>query len=195
MATEDDTVSKSQLARERGISPGRVSQYLREGMPMRSDGSLSRSACAAWIDTHVDPTRSAARRAALASTAAAVAPGARGLPKVAPPVPDTPRKVAQGLATAFLAQLDQVAALVVVTAGGSVELAWRTAGMLKLAQWEVMEGFLREAGLLRSSEGLVADTPIDPVWWANLAAEHGETFEPTAWEARLRAIAPGWYEP
>jgi len=57
-------ISKSALAAELGISPARVSQYLKSGMPERADGRLDRETALSWIAANIpggdDPGRGAA---------------------------------------------------------------------------------------------------------------------------------------
>ena len=47
-------VSKSELARRLDISKGRVSQLIRQGMPVLPSGLVDLDACCRWIDQHVD---------------------------------------------------------------------------------------------------------------------------------------------
>jgi len=47
-------VSKSELARRLDVSKGRVSQLVRQGMPVLPSGLVDFDACCRWIDQHVD---------------------------------------------------------------------------------------------------------------------------------------------
>jgi hypothetical protein len=48
-------ITKAALAAELAISKARVSQYVAEGLPVRSDGKLDREAAVKWIaENHVD---------------------------------------------------------------------------------------------------------------------------------------------
>ena len=47
-------VSKSELARRLDVSKGRVSQLVRQGMPVLASGLVDLDACCRWIDQHVD---------------------------------------------------------------------------------------------------------------------------------------------
>ena len=47
-------VSKSELARRLDVSKGRVSQLVRQGMPVLPSGLVDLDACCRWIDQHVD---------------------------------------------------------------------------------------------------------------------------------------------
>src|ERR1039458_8320855 len=53
MGRPKSLVGKSELARELGLSRGRVSQLLREGMPARPDGLVNREECVAWYRENV----------------------------------------------------------------------------------------------------------------------------------------------
>jgi len=47
-------VTKTELARRLDISKGRVSQLIRQGMPVLPSGFVDLDACCRWIDQHVD---------------------------------------------------------------------------------------------------------------------------------------------
>ena len=47
-------ISKSELARRLDVSKGRVSQLVRQGMPVLPSGQVDLDACCRWIDQHVD---------------------------------------------------------------------------------------------------------------------------------------------
>jgi hypothetical protein len=47
-------VTKTELARRLDISKGRVSQLIRQGMPVLPSGGVDLDACCRWIDQHVD---------------------------------------------------------------------------------------------------------------------------------------------
>src|SRR5215210_603814 len=50
-------ITKSNLAAELGISKARVSQYVAEGLPVRSDGKLNRDDALNWVArNHADYT-------------------------------------------------------------------------------------------------------------------------------------------
>lgn len=47
-------ISKTELARRLDVSKGRVSQLIRQGMPVLPSGLVDLDACCRWIDQHVD---------------------------------------------------------------------------------------------------------------------------------------------
>jgi len=92
-------VSKSELARRLDVSKGRVSQLVRQGMPVLPSGLVDFDACCRWIDHHVDRGHSgwgitrkppaAASPPAASTTRQHVAP----LPGPAPAIGADPAKV------------------------------------------------------------------------------------------------------
>lgn len=51
------TVSKSGFAATIGVSPGRVSQMLKDGMPVELNGRVNVDAAKAWVAANIDPNR------------------------------------------------------------------------------------------------------------------------------------------
>jgi hypothetical protein len=49
-------VSKSDFARHLSVSPGRVSQYIKAGMPVRWNGTVNIERAERWIRKHVKRT-------------------------------------------------------------------------------------------------------------------------------------------
>jgi hypothetical protein len=64
--TQGLTLSKSEFAAAVGVSPGRVSQLVRDGLPVEADGRVNIDAGKAWIAANIDPRR---RRALPSDTA------------------------------------------------------------------------------------------------------------------------------
>jgi transcriptional regulator with XRE-family HTH domain len=48
-------ITKSALAEKLGVSRGRISQYLRMGLPVNENGSVDEAAAKAWVEQHVLP--------------------------------------------------------------------------------------------------------------------------------------------
>jgi phage terminase Nu1 subunit (DNA packaging protein) len=57
------TLRKIAFAKHVGVTPGRVSQYIKEGMPVEPDGRIDVARGEQWIKANVSPTRSAAQSA------------------------------------------------------------------------------------------------------------------------------------
>lgn len=51
------TEKKSAFARRIGVSPGRITQLIAKGLPVRDDGALDIAAALAWVDQHLDQSR------------------------------------------------------------------------------------------------------------------------------------------
>ncbi|GAA0569452.1 hypothetical protein GCM10009099_03910 [Caenispirillum bisanense] len=52
-----EVVTKSEFARRIGRTPGRVSQYVAAGMPVRDDGKLNFAEALAWVEGNTDPAK------------------------------------------------------------------------------------------------------------------------------------------
>ena len=52
-----DVITKAELARELDLSPPRISQLCKLGLPVRPDGKLNRAEVLAWMKGNVDPSR------------------------------------------------------------------------------------------------------------------------------------------
>jgi transcriptional regulator with XRE-family HTH domain len=55
-------LSKSDLAARLGVHKSRVSQYIRDGLPVLPDGRVDAEAAEAWLAARLDPARQAAAR-------------------------------------------------------------------------------------------------------------------------------------
>lgn len=55
------TLKKADFARLAKVSPGRVSQMVRDGLPVEADGRIDVARGTLWIQENVDPKRSAAQ--------------------------------------------------------------------------------------------------------------------------------------
>lgn len=92
-------VTKSELARRLDVSKGRVSQLIRQGMPVLPSGLVDLDACCRWIDQHVDRGHSgwgSTRKPSTAiapPTASPMRPPVAPLPGPAPVIGADPAKV------------------------------------------------------------------------------------------------------
>jgi phage terminase Nu1 subunit (DNA packaging protein) len=48
-------ITKSELAEELHVSPSRITQYARRGMPIRADGRCDLERCCRWVVKNIDP--------------------------------------------------------------------------------------------------------------------------------------------
>jgi len=51
------TISKGAFAERTGVTPGRVSQMIGDGLPVEPNGKIDPRAAEAWIDENVDPEK------------------------------------------------------------------------------------------------------------------------------------------
>jgi phage terminase Nu1 subunit (DNA packaging protein) len=58
---EPRALRKKSFAELVGVSPGRVSQMIRDGLPVEPDGRIDVARGKLWIKDHISPTRSAAQ--------------------------------------------------------------------------------------------------------------------------------------
>jgi len=54
----EDSISKAGLARRTGRTPAAVTKWVRRGLPVRADGTISWSAARVWIKENVNAARS-----------------------------------------------------------------------------------------------------------------------------------------
>lgn len=54
-------LTKSAFAREVGLSPGRVSQMVKDGLPVEANGKIDPERGRGWMRANIDPRRSALR--------------------------------------------------------------------------------------------------------------------------------------
>lgn len=60
--TQPLTITKAEFARRLGVNPSRVTQLIREGLPVEPDGKVNEAAARAWIDANLDQHRREARK-------------------------------------------------------------------------------------------------------------------------------------
>lgn len=55
--TPPDVISKSAFAQEIGVSKPRVSQLVKEGLPVTANGKIDRAVALAWYQKNIEPNR------------------------------------------------------------------------------------------------------------------------------------------
>ncbi|TAH67645.1 MAG: DNA packaging protein [Rhodopseudomonas palustris] len=65
----DPNLSKSAFARSLGLTPARVSQMIKDGLPVEPSGKINPERGRAWVRVNVDPRRSAMRPGAVVAPA------------------------------------------------------------------------------------------------------------------------------
>ena len=189
------TTTKSALAAELSITKARVSQYVKAGLPVRSDGKLDREEALNWIalnQRHALTGNKGARRAATIvkeQTPKRPAPVRRPGDQYEPEV--------EGAKVALI-KVGEHIARETLKAGGSVELAYTLHSTVVIALDDDLAKLLGQRGFRGFANGysvldLVTNTD-DDLDWAALAAEVGKTFDERACEGHLAEIMfpPGW---
>jgi hypothetical protein len=170
-------VSKAGLAAELGITKARVSQYVKRGLPVRSDGKLDREDAVNWVaQNHGNYGRT---RAPGVNRAANIERASR-----APAIP-TPSHVIRSFATVIGGSGKTVRA-----AGFKLGLPAKTVWMLEqMISLDLSSVAETAVPALNAFEGT-----IDEGWkageaeWDSVAAEHGETYDGDAWWIELDEI-------
>lgn len=188
-------VSKAALAVELGISKARVSQYVKAGLPVRSDGRLDREAAVKWVaDNHADRLNGRTGGVTRATSIARTVKAARKpTPEAALPYAG---EEAREAVIALIQRSEAVVAFAVVAAGGSACLAYSAAGIARAELMSVAGEHLDAIGAPEvepdDTLGTVEPTPLLPNWRA-LADLAGEPCRPEAWREADRAL-PYWTE-
>ncbi|WP_157064281.1 hypothetical protein [Methylobacterium tarhaniae] len=199
--------TKAALADELGVTRARVSQYVKAGLPVRSDGKLNRADVLNWLSANVRGLHSQDDRGV--NRATRLAEATRSKPRPAPIPP--PEPVEDGGADEFAARcvraalgrvLDRcqpIVAAMIVEAGVSVPVAYSLTAILRME----LHGLANEAmdHFLHSEHAPDPNSPIDPrpwpgMWpdapqkpdWPKLAALAEESFDQAACEAHTSAL-------
>jgi hypothetical protein len=190
--------TKSALAAELGITKARVSQYVRRGLPVRSDGRLDRTSALNWLAQHqigvagedkgANRAHEIVRRERQAKSAK---PSPTPLPQAA--AEPTPFEVGLHLGVSHMMRPHMLAvAWAVLEAGGSLEMAYAAAHLAHSPMVQAAHLMtLREVGH-RWFQDEDWDLGFEPGWyaepdWPALADAAGVPFDPVALRAYLDA--------
>jgi hypothetical protein len=193
--------TKSALAAELGITKARVSQYVRRGLPVRSDGRLDRTSALNWLAQHqigvagedkgANRAHEIVRRERQAKSAK---PSPTPLPQAA--AEPTPFEVGLHVGVSHVMRPHMLAvAWAVLEAGGSLEVAYSAAHLVHSPLIQAATLTLREMGH-RQFQSDDCELGVPPDWyiepdWAALAEAAGVPFDPVALQAHLDAT-PVW---
>ena len=193
--------TKSALAAELGITKSRVSQYVRRGLPVRSDGRLDRTSALNWLAQHqigVAGEHKGANRAheivRRERQAKSAKPSPTPLPQAA--AEPTPFEVGLHLSVSHMMRPHMLAvAWAVLEAGGSLEMAYAAAHLAHSPMVQAAHLTLREVGHCWFQDE-DWDLGFEPGWyaepdWPALADAAGVPFDPVALRAYLDAT-PVW---
>ena len=190
--------TKAALAAELGISKARVSQYVKRGLPVRSDGKLDREEAVKWVaDSHADSGR---ERHGGVKRANAIARRASPVKrKPLNPLVETEPNALGSVGVALLNGLAEMvarsgacAARAALDAGASTRTAYAVENLVAIRLGEEAESLLDEAGVYRSV--VAFEQLVDPLIqqhaldWTALAAGAGESFDEDAWHGDVDAV-------
>lgn len=189
--------TKAALAAELKISKARVSQYVKAGLPVRSDGKLNREDALNWINrTQLSQTyedKGVVRARKLASD-----PPRMMRPKE---IVSAPRQVdgyepEVAIARSIIGSAEKIVAQSAVSAGTSIELAYVLSVMVANALDDAAAQALGTRGFEGFAKGftvgeLCSTAEFPGPDWAALARQAGTAFDEIACEAFLAQVESG----
>lgn len=181
---------KAHIARELGVTAGRVSQYITQGMPVLPDGKIDLDAARRWVASNLDPTRRVLHHAAKSGTRKynpknGAPPGFSVLDEMENPVDKA--IVMAGLTTLYTLRSD--VAHMAAEAGADCKVAHATANFVFGLTMERMLRFWRDAGIKYFDDVDVSFFELEYMTepdWAEIAAIAGEAVDRKAWEAHQK---------
>ncbi|MHC2104406.1 hypothetical protein [Methylobacterium sp. CM6246] len=180
--------TKAALAAELRISKSRVSQYVKAGLPVRSDGKLNRDDALNWINrtqsSQTQEDRGVVRARKLAETP---------LRKPSPPVLVDGYEPELAIARSIIGSAEAVVAQSAVAAGASIELAYVLSVMVANALDDAASDALAHRGFEGFAKGytvgeLCGTAEFPGPDWAALADRTDATFDEDACERFLSEV-------
>lgn len=138
-----DVYTKAQLSRDLNVSAPRISQYIRSGLPVRSDGKLNRTEVLKWLETYRVSGSNRLKGPALASGLLNDRESPAEAPAAAAPAGDNIRLL-DALAC-VVHRCSELATRAVLMSGGSMELAYATDRFVALHIAETASRVARKA--------------------------------------------------
>lgn len=189
-------ITKSALADELSISRARVSQYVKTGLPVRSDGRLNRADVLNWLNSNAVGLNSFEDRGV--NRATRLAKGAKAKPERRPDRKPQPQPAAADLdlrdvLVAMLDRIQAVVAFAVLAAEGSPEMSYAAAGIARAEMFEAASDLALTLGAPDEFDGplgIIKPTRCPPDW-AALADLAGHTVDLDAWREAERRL-PYW---
>lgn len=188
-------ITKAALADELSISRPRVSQYVKAGLPVRSDGRLNRADALNWLNSNAIGLNSFEDRGV--NRATRLAKGAMTQPERRPDRKPQPAATADlDLRNVLVAMLDRIQAVVVfavLAAEGSPETAYAAAGIARAEMFDAASDLALTLGAPDSPAGPLGAPPATeyPPDWAALADLVGHPVDLDAWREAERRL-PYW---
>lgn len=184
--------TKAALADELGISRARVSQYVRDGLPVRSDGKLNRDEALNWLNRYGRGLNTGADRGV--NRAARLAKPEPARPKPAELAPQLTEEWADEVVEiTALAELvgnaGAIAAKVAIEAGATMQVAAILDAAVCIHLWSLADRLigLPEGPGVSPFEAMVDRRIVRPDW-AALADEAGEVVDYDTWDAAIDAL-------
>lgn len=179
--------TKAALADELGVTRARVSQYVKAGLPVRSDGKLSRGDALNWLNRNVLGLNTQEDRGV--NRAARLAKRTKTRPAPSHATPETAAEL-DGLSiiAELVAQSGAIAARMAIEAGAVMPIAYALDQAVSIHLWTLAERLLGiDPGSVTDFEAMV-DSRVVPPDWAALADAAGEPFDEDAWAAFADAL-------
>lgn len=167
------------------VSPTRVSQYLKTGLPQLRNGLLDRTAALTWLATYKTSGKNRDKGPALALALLGEATAKQ------PDVEDAASALA-----ALICGLGKISARMAVAAGAPMKVAFSLEYMISWKAYEAALDLFPEPARSRLEnesswpfEATVYDPDADKAFWRDLAKEAGEPHDESAWEAHREKLA------
>ncbi|GJD36768.1 hypothetical protein [Methylobacterium aerolatum] len=180
--------TKAALAAELKISKARVSQYVKAGMPVRSDGKLNREQALNWIN-RTQASQTVQDKGVV--RARQLAPDRPRLLRSPPPLGAYEPEVE--IARSIIGKAEAIVAQSAITTGASLEVAYVLSVMIASALDGAASDALAEHGFEGFAKGFTVgelcstkDFPAPD--WTALAQRCGGVFDEDACERRLAQI-------
>lgn len=189
-------ITKAALADELSISRARVSQYVKRGLPVRSDGRLNRADALNWLKWNALGLNSFEDRGV--NRAGRLAKVAKAKPERRPERKPQPEPTAsdvdlRDVLVAMLDRIEAVVAFAVLAAEGPPETAYAAAGIARAEMFDAASDLALTMGAPDGVDGplgIVKPTGFPPDW-AALADLAGHPLELDAWREAERRL-PYW---
>ena len=186
-------VTKAFLAAELGVTKARVSQYVKQGMPVRKDGKVDRDDAVKWISAFSPADGRPQHRGVNRATEIVKQSAATKAAKIRSDSATLPGDAEQLALADLIGKLKSIVAYAVVHSGGDPKLAFFAASIVQMEAIVVFEEISErltgvDASDLPSYAELIP--PHEPDW-VTIAVAAGHEFDNAGWDAEQYAL-PYW---
>lgn len=199
-----ETITKADLARELKLTPSRITQFVKSGLPVLSDGKLDRTIVLKWLATYRtsgrDRTKGPCLAADLLKTEAAQPPESVRMPPTVTAAYNCAGRwdladVARvETAEVVLQFVDDAAAEAALEAGLPIPLAFAVTSIMRQKMITAIEdalGFLHVPGVFDPAWSGLTFNPSFAADWPALASRLGQPFDKDACRAAEQSL-PFW---